>query len=224
MTFFILLVIFTRYSCAWVCDMNALLIGRKIALRREKLGMTQTDLASKMNVSPQSVQQWENGKTTPRGKRLDLLSSVLDAPTSYFFDESSNEVTQIKMRQSVPLISWVSAGSWANNQQDTLHEYPQIQNVFDTGKNGYALRDEGESMLPRYHPNDIIFVNPDAVPVVGRRVIAACTEGVTFKELAVGDAGKLVLKALNEQWHPRYMPLDETCYIIGVVVGSVRPE
>ena len=64
------------------CDMNALLIGRKIALRREKLGMTQTDLASKMNVSPQSVQQWENGKTTPRGKRMDLLSSVLDAPAS----------------------------------------------------------------------------------------------------------------------------------------------
>ena len=57
-----------------------------------------------------------------------------------------------------------------------------------------------------------------------RRVIAVCAEGVTFKELAVGDAGKLVLKALNEQWHPRYMPLDETCYIIGVVVGSVRPE
>ena len=52
----------------------------------------------------------------------------------------------------------------------------------------------------------------------------SCAEGVTFKELAVGDAGKLVLKALNEQWHPRYMPLDETCYIIGVVVGSVRPE
>ena len=81
--------------------MNALLIGRKIALRREKLGMTQTDLASKMNVSPQSVQQWENGKTTPRGKRLDLLSNVLDAPASYFFDESLNEVTQINKQEKL---------------------------------------------------------------------------------------------------------------------------
>lgn len=204
--------------------MTSFNMGLRITTRREKLGLTQTELASRMQVSPQSVQQWESGKTTPRGKRLDLLSEILDAPKSYFFQETSDAPVPINTRQSVPLISWVSAGNWGNEQQEETDQHPQVLNVFDTGKNGYALRVEGESMLPRYQCNDIIFVNPDAEPAVGKRVIAACGEGTTFKEVAVGEGGKWILKALNEQWHPRYIPLDESCYIIGVVVGSVRPE
>lgn len=204
--------------------MSALEIGKRIALRREKLGLNQTELAARMGVSPQSVQQWESGRTTPRGRRLELLSSVLDAPKSYFFDGSSDELTPVNLRQSVPLITWVSAGTWRSSECDQDDQYPRVINVFDTGKNGYALRVEGESMLPRYHPNDIIFVNPDAEPAVGKRVIAACHEGTTFKEVAIGDGGRWVLKALNDHWNPRYISLEDGCYIIGVVVGSVRPE
>lgn len=199
-------------------------MGARIAARREKLGLTQTDLAAKMSVSPQSVQQWESGKTSPRGRRLELLSDILNAPKSYFFSESSDEVVPIQARPSVPLISWVSAGNWGNSQQEQADDQQQVMNVFDTGKNGYALRVDGESMMPRYRPNDIIFVNPDAEPSVGKRVVAACSDGVTFKEVAAGDGGKWLLKALNEHWQPRYMTLDESCYIVGVVVGSVRPE
>lgn len=124
--------------------------------------------------------------------------------------------------RKVPLISWVAAGVW--KESDCNDEWSEVISIFDTGEKGYALRVEGESMLPRYQPNDIIFVNPDMEPSVGKRVVAACSDGTTFKEVAAGDGGKWILKALNDQWQPRYIPLDESCYIIGVVVGSVRPE
>ncbi len=204
--------------------MNAQVMGARIAESRSQKGLSQTQLAEQMDISPQSVQQWEAGKTMPRGKRLERLSEVLDKPISYFLAESVDDVSPIRLRQSVPLIDWVSAGMWANSQTTREGEYQQVLSVFDTGKNGYALRVEGESMLPRYQPNDIIYVNPDAEPAVGKRVIAVCSEGTTFKEVIAGEGGKLMLKALNEHWHPRYMLLDDSCYIIGVVVGSVRPE
>ncbi len=205
--------------------MGTSVMSARIAERREAKGLTQTDLAKLMNVSPQSVQQWEaiNG-TSPRGKRLDLLSQVLEVPKSYFFGESPELSDPILIRDTVPLIDWVSAGNWGNEQPISKKQNKQIPTMFDTGPNGYALRVEGESMMPRYQPNDIIFINPDGEPSVGKRVIAACQFGTTFKELAIGEGGKMVLKALNDHWTPRYIALEEDCYVIGVVVGSVRPE
>lgn len=49
----------------------------KIALTRA--GMTQTDLAKRLDVSAQTVQQWAAGKTTPRSKRLEDVAAALRA-------------------------------------------------------------------------------------------------------------------------------------------------
>lgn len=47
----------------------------KVALAKQ--GLTQTDLAKRLNVSAQTVQQWAAGKTTPRSKRLEGLAAAL---------------------------------------------------------------------------------------------------------------------------------------------------
>jgi phage repressor protein C with HTH and peptisase S24 domain len=45
--------------------------------KRESLELSQSDIAVRLGVKPQSVNQWENGITTPRGHRLGKLASVL---------------------------------------------------------------------------------------------------------------------------------------------------
>ncbi len=52
-------------------------LAQRLVQRRQELGLSQTDVASRMDITPQSVQQWEAGKTTPRGKRMTMLSSIL---------------------------------------------------------------------------------------------------------------------------------------------------
>ncbi|MGJ8524304.1 HTH-type transcriptional regulator PrtR [Halomonadaceae bacterium LMG 33818] len=56
---------------------DAMSIGQrlKLALAIEKL--TQTDLAKRLGVSAQTVQQWVSGKTQPRQKRIEALAQIL---------------------------------------------------------------------------------------------------------------------------------------------------
>jgi transcriptional regulator with XRE-family HTH domain len=53
------------------------LIGQRIKEAREALGISQEQLAARLGIAFQSVQQWEAGKTTPRATRMRKLATVL---------------------------------------------------------------------------------------------------------------------------------------------------
>lgn len=59
-------------------------------LRKEK-GLTQAELAERLEVSRQSVSNWEVGTTTPSTKRLRDLSQLYDVPLDYLLSENSLE-------------------------------------------------------------------------------------------------------------------------------------
>jgi putative transcription factor len=52
-------------------------ISKTIMEARGALNMKQKDLANKINVQPQIIQQYENGKATPDVKILQKLERVL---------------------------------------------------------------------------------------------------------------------------------------------------
>ena len=52
-------------------------MGHRIKLARQHIGMSQEELANRMGVRRQSVQQWESEETGPRHKRLAELAKVL---------------------------------------------------------------------------------------------------------------------------------------------------
>ena len=53
-------------------------LGQSIRTRRVKLGLTQTDLALKLNVSFQTVSKWEKDINEPDVKTLKELSSIFE--------------------------------------------------------------------------------------------------------------------------------------------------
>lgn len=50
---------------------------KTIKARREKLGLSQRDLAKQMNVSQGTIAMWETGVTSPMAKRLPILAKLL---------------------------------------------------------------------------------------------------------------------------------------------------
>ncbi|MBQ4257739.1 MAG: helix-turn-helix domain-containing protein [Clostridia bacterium] len=46
-------------------NLNAKLMGSFLQTERKKMGMTQSELSEKLNVSPQAVSNWERGETIP---------------------------------------------------------------------------------------------------------------------------------------------------------------
>ena len=55
---------------------------------REKLGLTQKDLAELLSVTPAAVCQWETGRTMPRRKQTKLLSLIFRCPEKELVQES----------------------------------------------------------------------------------------------------------------------------------------
>ena len=58
-------------------NLNVEQIGRYIQERRKEIGMTQNALGERLNVTPQSVSNWERGETLPDIALLPDLASAL---------------------------------------------------------------------------------------------------------------------------------------------------
>lgn len=152
-----------------------------------------------------------------------------------FLDESESSSAsmidtsyQYNHGRPIPVISWVQAGVWTD--MDSIPAGTEFDELLPPnpkcGKNGYGLVVVGESMLPKFEPNDRIYVNPDFQPddlKTGDLVIVSCvgdTEA-TFKKL-IKETNKTYLSPLNPNWHEPVIELVEGCRLIGKVVGLYR--
>ena len=76
-------------------SMSALLnqhLGKKLRLRRNSLGLTQTQVAQAINVTFQQIQKYEKGTNGVSSARLLQLSTFLNVPVNFFFEDYSDGV------------------------------------------------------------------------------------------------------------------------------------
>ena len=59
----------------------------RIKQAMDSKGLNQTELAKKLGVTPQTVQQWIAGKTEPRNKKLQLLANALGVYQSWLLGD-----------------------------------------------------------------------------------------------------------------------------------------
>lgn len=78
-------------STSWACKMMLMKTEqhenfvRRLQLIQDQTGWNLSEIARRVTVSPQAVQQWAKGETTPRGERLKRLSAVTGKPEHWFF-------------------------------------------------------------------------------------------------------------------------------------------
>lgn len=58
-------------------NLNSKLMGSFLQAERKRMGLTQSDLAEKVNVTPQAVSNWERGETLPDISLLPDLAEAL---------------------------------------------------------------------------------------------------------------------------------------------------
>lgn len=63
-------------------------LGEKIYALRKRLGLSQEDLASALNVSRQSISNWETGGANPEISKLPSLAETLGVSVDFLLDES----------------------------------------------------------------------------------------------------------------------------------------
>ena len=106
--------------------MNNELIGRKIRMAREEKGMTQEELAEKMDLSVSFICQAECGKKKFNIKRIVELSNILEKPVNYFIEG-------YEIKNNGTLNEIVTVFSKMSNSKQKL-SLKIIKVLYDTGK------------------------------------------------------------------------------------------
>jgi SOS-response transcriptional repressor LexA len=219
-------------------------IGDRIKTERKAKGLTQEELGKRVGVGKSSVCQWESGLTKNLiGHNLTRVASALGVTENWLVTglEPKHPLTidavmpglsgsmlvdqnvspGPTLRGKVPLISWVQAGH-AIEAIDLLHVgdyFELVETTCQAGPHTYALRVQGDSMLPIFEEGCIVIVEPDFAPHPGDYVIAKNGDDeATLKQL-VKDGSDFFLKPLNERYPIK--PLG-TYQVIGVVRELVR--
>ncbi len=63
-------------------------VGSRIRLRRTMLGMSQEKLGESLGITFQQIQKYEKGTNRVGASRLQNISSILNVPVSFFFEDA----------------------------------------------------------------------------------------------------------------------------------------
>ncbi len=214
-------------------------LGEKIKRARKAAGLTQKQLGDIVGVTRPAVGQWESDITSPGLSTLEVIAKALGISAQELLYGSEYQVRETGYRYDddnvrpgpsmvglVPQISWVQAGSFTevcfiDLDPDSTDWYPRPPNC---GPHTFALRVVGESMLDKYPPGRIIFVDPDVIPLSGDDVVAVMTETgeATFKRYIEEPGAGRMLKALNPDWKDPYVSINGNCRVTGVVMAQME--
>lgn len=60
----------------------------RIVTARETRGMSQIDLASKLDITSQQLSKWERGEVVPSVNKLADIANAIECPVAFFYVES----------------------------------------------------------------------------------------------------------------------------------------
>lgn len=77
-------------------------ISEKINMLRRNAGMSQDELAEKLEVSRQSVSKWESGKALPDSDKVLALSQLFDVTTDFLLKDSEDFPEEEPVEETLP--------------------------------------------------------------------------------------------------------------------------
>ncbi|MDI5886066.1 S24 family peptidase [Cobetia amphilecti] len=147
--------------------------------------------------------------------------NVLDKST--VVDGDAILIPSPQMRGYAPMISWEEVCDLKSVNMEQIPKNQLFPLPPGAGVNTVALQVRGESMAPRYDDGTIVFMDPDATPRHGDGVVFSQTGKVeaSLKQFSENPGGHPLLKAINPSWPEPWIALDDSCKLLGVIVGAL---
>lgn len=152
-------------------------VSSNIRRLREKAGLTQEQLADKLEVARSTVTQWEGGWSNPRMGMVQKLAGVFGVSTADIVSDRT-PVSGGDMGY-IPLLGRVHAGDPV--EPDTFDGEAVLvpQFLIDSDPDCYALTSEGDCMDRVYPEGCIVVVSPNKMPQNGS-VAVVSIDGADF--------------------------------------------
>lgn len=204
--------------------------GQRIrALRRSKK-LTQVQLAKIAGVSSPAVTEWEKDGYLPKAASLEAMANEFGVTTEYILTgkgEATNNPTNVTpiSPKMAPVLSWVQAGVFTNVEAVDMSQVEEWLPLPEECEDCFYLKVQGLSNSPMFIEGDYILVDPHVQYSdiqSGDLIVVRKHDGATFKKLVIEPDGSRYLQALNPEFKPNIIPLDEECIFVGEVIDSMR--
>lgn len=204
--------------------------GQRIrALRRSKK-LTQVQLAKIAGVSSPAVTEWEKDGYLPKAASLEAMANEFGVTTEYILTgkgEATNNATNVTpiSPKMAPVLSWVQAGVFTNVEAVDMSQVEEWVPLPEECEDCFYLKVQGLSNSPMFIEGDYILVDPHVQYSdiqSGDLIVVRKHDGATFKKLVIEPDGSRYLQALNPEFKPNIIPLDEECIFVGEVIDSMR--
>lgn len=100
-------------------------IGENIRRIREAKGISQYSLAKILNISQQSVDQWERSLTNPRKSNIAKLAKVLNVSIDELFSDNVDTTIQ-KEQNNISLCSDIEVKSLTEHEYKLIEKYREL--------------------------------------------------------------------------------------------------
>lgn len=196
--------------------------GSRIKEAREKIGMSQTDMADRIGVSKQTLYKYENDIITniPSDK-IEEISALTGVSPAYIMGWETNQLTSevIKLQtKNLPILGSVACGKPIFDPSDGV----QIK-VPSSFHADFGLYARGDSMIGAdIHDGDLVFFVQQPSVENGQIAAVFIDDEVTLKRVYYQQGERLVLQAENSSVPPIIIegPDLNQVYIIGRAIAK----
>ena len=204
-------------------------LGENLKKIRKAKKMTQKELAQKSGVKQSVISDLETGNAKSTGSILELANALgvtaEELKKGALDDVSLLNVVPVVPRMA-PVLSWVQAGTMTNVQAVDMSQVEEWLPIPDGDcEKCFYLKVQGLSNYPEFHEGDYILVDP-TLPFgdmnSGDIIVVRKFDDATFKRLVIEPDGTKYLQAINPEFKPNIIPLDENCEFVGEVVDCIR--
>ena len=148
--------------------------GEKLRSLRAKAGLTQLDIAEKLDVSAAAIGAWENGRAKPRLTKLGQLAELLGTSAADLMGEEAQGVRPRPAEYAtLPVLVAGHAGEFTDEfGPDEVADVPLsvLERVNDP--DAYLMRVRGDCMNRRFCDGENALLSPRCEPRNGDAVAA----------------------------------------------------
>ena len=168
---------------------------QRVRSTREKLNLTQEDVAQRLGVTASAVSTWEAGRARPRLDKLTQLADLFGMTVSELMGEPAGQERSVRGTSAlVPLLGWAHMGEPVDEGE--LHEVVEVPaEVAAAHPHAFCVHAQGDCMDNLYPTDAILLVDPDMEPVSGCAVLAETVDHGAVVRLYMRGTSTVMLTA-----------------------------
>lgn len=189
---------------------------------RENMGMLQKELAIQLGVSQPTVSDWEHGKKDPTEENAKKIGEIFDCDwRAVLCRKPLHEKAASSNALRIPILGSIPAGVPIEAIEDVLDWEEVPADWARGGKEYFALRVKGSSMLPEYRDGDVVIFKRQDICESGQDcAVMVNGDDATFKRVKWSPKG-VMLQALNPDYDSYLYTSDEWNENNGRILGVV---